>query len=285
MVRDGNPRQATTRSPHRALPRTISRLAAARIRPQNGAVKIVGLDFGWMRGESGVALLETRDEGATFALVEVCALPSTAEVLAWLDARVPMHEPALVAVDAPTVIPEGVAMRVADKLTHTHFGRQHAGAYPANRTLPFAASTLALGAALERRGYAHAPTIAPREPGRFQIECFPHPAMLRLFGLPTILRYKKGKVAERRAGLRRLRSLIASHLVTGDPVLATPLQLPELPARGGGAALKRVEDQLDAVVCAYVGAHWWRWGAARNDVLGDREGGYIVVPAPDGTLR
>ena len=246
-------------------------------------MKFVGLDFGWMRGESGVALFDTHDDGATLSLVEVCALPSTAAVLAWLDARIAPREPALVAVDAPTIIPEGVAMRVADKLTHTHFGRQHAGAYPANRRLPFAASTLALGGALEDRGYAHAPTIAPRAPGRFQIECFPHPAMLRLFGLSTILRYKKGNVAERRAGLARLRKLIATHLVTGDPVLATPLQLPSLPARGAGVALKRVEDQLDAVVCAYVGAHWWRWGTARNEVLGDRDGGYIVVPAPDRT--
>jgi len=245
-------------------------------------VKFVGLDFGWMRGESGVALFETHDAAATLSLVEVCALPSTAAVLAWLDARIAPQEPALVAVDAPTIIPEGVAMRVADKLTHTHFGRQHAGAYPANRSLPFAASTLALGIALEERGYAHAPTIAPRAPGRFQIECFPHPAMLRLFGLPTILRYKKGLVTERRAELSRLRDLLASHLTTGEPRIATPLQLPALPARGGGPALKRVEDQLDAIVCAYVGAHWWRWGTARNEVLGDHEGGYIVVPAPEG---
>ena len=167
-------------------------------------MKFVGLDFGWMRGESGVALLETDDAGTTLALIEVRALPSTEAVLAWLDARVSADEPALVAVDAPTIIPEGVSMRVADKLTHARFGRQHAGAYPANRGLPFAASTLALGAALEARGFAHAPTIEARAAGRYQIECFPHPAMLRLFGLPTILRYKKGPVAERRAGLERL---------------------------------------------------------------------------------
>ncbi len=245
-------------------------------------MKFVGLDFGWMRGESGVALLETDDAGTTLALIEVRALPSTEAVLAWLDARVSADEPALVAVDAPTIIPEGVSMRVADKLTHARFGRQHAGAYPANRGLPFAASTLALGAALEARGFAHAPTIEARAAGRYQIECFPHPAMLRLFGLPTILRYKKGPVAERRAGLERLRALIDTHLVEDEPRLRTPLSLPALPARGGGAPLKQVEDQLDAVVCAYVGAHWWRWGPARNEVLGDREGGYIVVPAPAG---
>ena len=42
--------------------------------------------------------------------------------------------------------------------------------------------------------------------------------------------------------------------------------------------MKAVEDQLDALICAYVAAHWWYWGLERNLVLGDRETGYIVVP-------
>jgi pyridoxamine 5'-phosphate oxidase len=37
-------------------------------------------------------------------------------------------------------------------------------------------------------------------------------------------------------------------------------------------------DQLDAVLCAYLAAHWWFWGRARNDVLGDSKAGYIIVP-------
>jgi pyridoxamine 5'-phosphate oxidase len=42
--------------------------------------------------------------------------------------------------------------------------------------------------------------------------------------------------------------------------------------------LKAVEDQLDALLCAYVAAHWWYWGRERNDVLGNSRTGYIVVP-------
>jgi pyridoxamine 5'-phosphate oxidase len=42
--------------------------------------------------------------------------------------------------------------------------------------------------------------------------------------------------------------------------------------------LKAVEDQLDAIHCAYVAAHWWYWGSERNEVLGNAQDGYIVVP-------
>jgi len=52
--------------------------------------------------------------------------------------------------------------------------------------------------------------------------------------------------------------------------------LPEIPT--SIATLKALEDQLDALLCAYIGAHWWYWGIERNLVLGDRTTGYIVIP-------
>jgi hypothetical protein len=52
--------------------------------------------------------------------------------------------------------------------------------------------------------------------------------------------------------------------------------LPEIPT--SIATLKALEDQLDALLCAYIGAHWWYWGRERNLVLGDRTTGYIVIP-------
>jgi predicted RNase H-like nuclease len=42
--------------------------------------------------------------------------------------------------------------------------------------------------------------------------------------------------------------------------------------------LKPVEDELDAVLCAYAAFHWSRHGLARNRILGDMEEGCIVVP-------
>ena len=164
---------------------------------------------------------------------------------------------------------------------------QNAGCYPANLSLAFAQRTVEFGLQLEARGFAHAPAIASQQLGRYQIECFPHPAIVHLFGLNRILKYKKDRLAERRLELEKLRSLIVNILPTLKPSLnlssSSPLPqrlsgsfLLEIPSTG--AALKAVEDQLDSLICAYVGAHWWYWGKTRNWVLGDRTTGYIIVP-------
>ena len=50
------------------------------------------------------------------------------------------------------------------------------------------------------------------------------------------------------------------------------------PANPTLAMLKRYEDRLDALTCAYVAAYYLRWGAERVQVLGDTMTGHIVVP-------
>lgn len=241
-------------------------------------MKFLGIDFGWTSQPSGLCCLVFQDN--SLRLKDLTRLANVSDLLAWIDACVSPEEPAGVAVDAPTLIPNATGMRLPDRLAHKHFGRYHAGCYPANLGLPFAQRTVQLGLSLEARGFAHAPTIQPQVPIRFQIESFPHPAMVHLFGLSRILKYKKGTVAERRAELIKLRHYVLTVLPTLTPALHfEPDQtLPDIPTRG--VDLKAVEDRLDSIVCAYIAAHWWYWGEARNWVLGDRTQGYIVVPAP-----
>jgi predicted RNase H-like nuclease len=199
-----------------------------------------------------------------------------------------------VAVDAPTQITNDTGMRSCDRKAHQHFGRYHAGCYPANLNSSFAERTTGFSQALAQRGFKHAPEIIPQQLGRYQIEVYPHAAMIGLFKLSRILKYKKGKLAERRAELERLRHLILVRLPQQEPLLAIE-DLPKIPAQG--VALKAVEDQLDSLICAYIAAHWWYWGRQRNLVLADREhskiqaarglsaeitSGYIVIPYPQG---
>ena len=42
--------------------------------------------------------------------------------------------------------------------------------------------------------------------------------------------------------------------------------------------MKAHEDRLDALFCAYIAAHLWRWGVDRNRHLGTGETGSIVLP-------
>jgi predicted RNase H-like nuclease len=241
------------------------------------AIRFIGIDLGWQTGPSGVCSLAMGAAGLTLMALE--RQNTHAEVLAWLDVQAPLGTPAIVAVDAPTIITNATGMRLPDRLAHQKFGKYHAGCYPANLKLPFAASLLAFSQALTSRGFLHGPELQPQQPGRYQIEFFPHPAMVHLFQLPRILKYKKGRLAERRLELARLRSLILAYLPQQTPSLQVQSSdLPEIPERG--PAMKSVEDRLDSLICAYGAAYWWYWGLARNWVLGNLAEGFIVVPAP-----
>jgi predicted RNase H-like nuclease len=240
-------------------------------------MKCLGVDLGWSSGASGLCCLEWY--GEKLRLLDLQCILQLDDILAWIDGHAPASEPAIVAVDAPTLIPNAAGMRVPDRLAHKYFGRYHAGCYPANLSRPFASRTVGFGLSLEARGFEHALGIAAQQPGRYQIESFPHAAMVHLFQLDRILKYKKGLLAERQSGLAQLRQCIIHHLPLLEPGLdLEPDLLPEIPKTG--AALKAVEDQLDSLICAYIAAHWWYWGLARNWVLGDRQSGYIVVPNP-----
>ncbi|MBD1996452.1 DUF429 domain-containing protein [Leptolyngbya sp. FACHB-541] len=249
-------------------------------------MNFLGIDFGWRSQPSGLCCLALQNK--TLHLLDLTRLDEVEAVLSWVDAQVSAQEPALIAVDAPTLIPNDSGMRLPDRLAHKYFGRYHAGCYPANLGSPFATRTLELGLSLEARGFAHAPTLTAQQPGRYQIEVFPHPAMVHLFKLERILKYKKGRLAERRVELLKLHQYIFDILPTLEPALnLSTLQgnnsLPEVPQTGRD--LKELEDKLDSLICAYVAAHWWYWGIERNLVLGDRTTGYIVVPDPFNRTR
>jgi len=239
----------------------------------------LGIDLGWSSEISGLCCLKW--QANRLILIDLQQVQSFQLIYAWIDQWLPLGKHGGIAVDAPIAIGNLTGMRECDRLTHKLFGRYHAGSYPANQSRPFAAKTVGFGDGLLAKEFSHAPVIEPRQPCRFQIEVFPHPAMVRLFNLEKILKYKKGSVAERRVELAKLRAYIGDRL----PVLKPPLDLaqslgilPELPPPGKN--LKPFEDQLDSVICAYVAAHWWYWGTERNVVLGELPEGYIIVPEP-----
>ena len=204
-------------------------------------------------------------------------------VLKSLDEIVASNEAALVAVDAPLVIPNQRGPRICDALIDDEYEAKHAGCYPMNLGSQFAANLLSFSDKLVERGFKHGCNTPARQVGRQLIEVYPHPAVVELFALTSILRYKEkaGRTPEFRVSeLSKLCSLL---LGLGDFEPALKLHARDLPKIPSGAwltnrNLKLVEDMLDGIVCAYVAAHWWFWGSERNTVFGSELDGYIIVP-------
>ena len=241
----------------------------------------IGVDLAWAdRNKTGIARLEWEDGG--LALMRTSLVGSDQEILATV--RDAIGTVCVLGIDAPIIAPNqpGTA-RPCDREVTRVFGRYHAGAYPANRER--CARPIRLRRRLEALGFSPDPRLEPRQACRRQVEVFPHPAQVVLFGRDRIVKYKKGPVAARRAGLRELATCIRDHLLTGVPrLLRTPvldgLLSTDVEALRGGA-LKGFEDRLDALICAFVAGYYWYWGAARCQVYGDVSSGYIICPRPD----
>ncbi|MEP6963418.1 MAG: DUF429 domain-containing protein [Acidobacteriota bacterium] len=232
----------------------------------------LGIDLGWYGKPSGLASI--RLEGSTLRLASVTRLESAHEILAWVQAEA-RGSNSVAAVDAPLVIPNATGTRLGERELNRDFRRFHAGCHAANLGRPFAPYVTAFSRRLEAMGFRHGTSISPRASGRYQIEVHPHAATIQLFGLNRTVKYKRGRRAARSLELERLRSLMQTHLPNLNPAFSPAL--PELPLTG---PLKPAEDQIDAVLCAYIAAHWWFWAHARNRVYGTAAEGYIVVPDP-----
>ncbi|CCH64760.1 hypothetical protein RINTHM_2840 [Richelia intracellularis HM01] len=249
-------------------------------------MKFLGVDFGWKSQPSGLCSLALVHK--KLQIIDIDHQELIEDILAWIDEWIPPGKSGIIAVDAPTLIPNVTGSRLPDRLTHKYFGRYHAGCYPANRNLPFAERTIKFGLELEARGFAHAPTIKPRKLGRYQIEVFPHTAIIHFFNLQRILKYKKGPIKERLQELLKLYNYITGILPSLEPALN--IQSSSIVKKLGlfsidfffssptSTELKIVEDKLDSLICAYVAAYWWYWGKDRNLILGDASTGYIISP-------
>jgi len=232
----------------------------------------IGIDLGWYGKPSGLASIEPTNSG--LRLRKVARLELVDEIMDWVRDEAGKGS-AVAAVDAPLVITNQTGIRQAERELNRDFRRFHAGCHAANLGRPFAPKVIAFSGRLAALGFEHCIAVKPRAGGRFQIEVHPHAASVSLFGLDRIVKYKRGSRAERAQGLRRLRGLMLSRMPALDPPLS--MRLPAIPSSGN---LKPVEDQIDAVFCAYIAAYWWNWGAQRNRIYGSADGAAIVVPTP-----
>ena len=244
---------------------------------------VIGVDLAWgVRRPTGVAVLD--DSGH---LVHVSVAGTDDEIVAALDEYT--RGDCLVAIDAPLIVANATGSRPAEAALGRDFARFDAGAHPSNLGMPqFSPSPR--GARLAARLGLD---LNPRSRrSRRAIEVYPHPATVALFRLGRTLKYKSktGRDLDRlRAEMLVLVGLLEG-LRDADPALV--LDAP--PAAEGWAELRAAvesagrkselrvaEDQIDAVLCAYIGLFALR-RPQDTTTYGDAETGYIVTPTlPD----
>lgn len=230
----------------------------------------VGIDLGWTTGHTGLAVVA--DSGRLVASGRVL---TDDEIDAWLVEH--GGDVAVAAVDAPLIVPNETGMRVPERLIGSAFGAFGASAHTSNRRKFGGQPVRALRLA-QRSGWQVDPRAGA---GPVCLEVYPHPAMIGLFGLDYRLAYKKGRAADRAAGfavlVRHLESLVVLDL-PGSARWAHLKAVAAAPARGD---LNRIEDELDAILCAHL-AWLWHHEPGALQVYGSVEEGYIVAPPPPG---
>jgi predicted RNase H-like nuclease len=228
-----------------------------------------------------VAALERSPEG--LVVRELCCLKTDDELLSFVNRHA--AETTVVLIDAPLVVPNETGGRACDRETAVRFRKQQAGAYLANRR------RLGSYNGGKPRGEAIAETLVTRSaspligalpvgPGLRVLEVYPHPAMIVAFGLDVTLKYKKKRQpwSTARAELTRLynhmRSLDKPRILHDEQGWESVRPTETLV----GKSYKAIEDQLDALFCAWLGALALD---GRLELIGIRADGAIAVPRGD----
>lgn len=240
----------------------------------------IGIDLAW-RGDknpSGGAVLSGDRQRAQ--LVDVnSSIASCSAVLDYISHHATART--FVAIDAPLIINNQTGQRCCETLIGERYGSRHASCHTSNLTLYPRPASVDLAKELTLRGFKHASDPADTRKQRVMLEVYPHAALLELFELSRILKYKKGSVETRRSGQRELQRRL-SDMAGLDPPLECTTKLSEFLAIDTnslrGAALKANEDALDAIVCAYIAYHYWYWGIGGIRLFRGIDAGYIVVP-------
>ena len=241
----------------------------------------IGVDLAWSaRNPSGVALL--RGSGARLEFCGAEALHSLDAIAARIR-RLPGAW--CLGIDAPLVVVNHTGRRAADAEVTARYARFHAGAHSTNLNIlkgDVRGGSLVRMLADDGLQIAAAPATLHRSQDRWAFETYPHAGIVELAGLERIYKYKRGRVAQRRLELRAFARCLHTTFTRLRPTLMdTPALRTFLHADIGalrGRSLKRHEDQLDALLCAYLAAHAWTWGAARNHAFGNAATGATILP-------
>lgn len=240
----------------------------------NSPVTLFGVDLAWgERNPDGVASIRF-PEGAASAPEppEIALVQGDSQLFEFIRERM-KNDSVFVAIDAPTIGPNETGSRPADRECSRLFRKEEAGCHPVNRRLcqrPFR-----IAEALGSQGFQLTSDLS-RGP-RLLAEVYPHPAMIRFFGIAKTIKYKRGNVARRREEFSRYQGLTRRLVRNAFSDLPQSASVDVLLSESWN---KGIEDQLDAFFSSLIG--WWhlRHLGEKSQQLGEEETGTILLPNP-----
>ena len=242
---------------------------------------ILAIDAAWTEGEpSGVAAMVSSGEGWRCAAVAPSyetflafshGVPvdwtarrfdgSVPEATLLLDAasRLAGARVDLVTIDMPVATIPITGRRAADNAVSREYGGRGCSTHT-----PSAVRPGQLGATLSSHfkaaGYSVATAVEPAGRTMRLVEVYPHPALLTLLRRPYRVQYKVAKALRYWPTLtvtQRIAALVGEFRVINEAItrIVGPVALPlsQANAVSSLAALKRYEDAVDALLCAWVG--------------------------------
>jgi predicted RNase H-like nuclease len=217
---------------------------------------VLGLDAAWTpHHDSGCAVIAA-ESGIWTCLTSFSGRVASADVLAAAKSAAGTL-PDVVSVDMPLARVPIVARRECDNALSRAFGGRGCAVHSSTPERPGRVSA-DLMCALSRAGYELAVCGTPFR-RRQVIEVYPHIAAMQLLGSDYRVPYKVARMrkywpdatpAERIKNVRRKQAQILAALKR--KITDIPLRMP--PAGSGPSELKRFEDALDGVICAWIGA-------------------------------
>jgi len=241
-------------------------------------MKIIGIDLAWAteKNTSAIAIGELSKAGFYISKI-IDSVLGLDNIINIIDGE---KDAVGIAVDAPLIINNMTGQRECEKALSKVYAGRRAGCHASNQTLYPNAPSVQLSENLLAKGFIH---LGMSQQKNWQIEIYPHPAIIEIFNLKQRLLYKKGKVEDKKQGQIKLAGLINSLSQSTQLKLTLCAEANDFLSATSisskkGLKLKQNEDALDSIICAYIGALYAK--QINSSIFGDNQNGYIYVPTP-----
>ncbi|KKQ21547.1 hypothetical protein A2999_03025 [Candidatus Wolfebacteria bacterium RIFCSPLOWO2_01_FULL_38_11] len=241
----------------------------------------IGIDLAWSsKNSSGAAVIKGNKTKGKVIFSDI--VHSEKEIIDFVNNNV-KKENAFIAIDAPLIVPNKTGRRIAEVEVGRLFRKYNAGAHPANsvRLGSFNGGKVrgeVISKLLGKNNFKHSPFIKKLEQSRKFFEVYPHPSMVVLFNLKSVLKYKNKPKRDYNFRWNEFRKYQNYFKKLKNPSIIIPKEISDKKLKGlKGGALKNYEDKLDAIFCAYIAYYCWLH-PEKCKVLGNMKKGYILTP-------